>query len=100
VNRHAREDALGALTQPRSPVNSGELLSGVQCLTVMEQDKRSYRQLKRDIKRAGNRQRRRHLQRDLQNNPEDAPLSDFDFGRRGTASLNGNDHDAKRRKRE
>lgn len=65
----------------------------------MEQDKRSYRQLKRDLKRAGNRKRRRQLQRDLQDNPEDATASEFDFGRTSTAGLNGNDRDATRRKR-
>jgi hypothetical protein len=66
----------------------------------MEQDKRGYRQLKRDLKRAGNRKRRRHLQRDLHDNPDEAPYSAFDFGRRGTAGLNGNDQDATRRKRD
>jgi hypothetical protein len=67
-------------------------------LTDMDQDKRSYRQLKRDLKRAGNRKRRRHLQRELQDNPEDAARSEFDFGRSSTAGLNGNDRDATRRR--
>jgi hypothetical protein len=66
----------------------------------MEQDKRNFRQLKRDLKRAGNRKRRRHLQRELRDNPEDAPFREFQFGRRGTAGLNGNDQDATRRKKE
>ena len=65
----------------------------------MEQDKRSYRQLKRDLKRAGNRKRRRRLQRDLLDNPDDAPHGDFTFGRDSTAGLNGNDRDATRRQR-
>lgn len=64
----------------------------------MEQDKRSFRQLKRDLKRAGNRKRRRQLQRDLLGNPEDATHNTFDFGRNSTAGLNGNDRDATRRK--
>ncbi|HEY7428680.1 MAG TPA: hypothetical protein VH682_30905 [Gemmataceae bacterium] len=64
----------------------------------MDQDKRQFRQLKRDLKRAGNRKRRRHLQRELLENPEDAGQSDFDFGRDSTAGLNGNDHDATRRR--
>ncbi|MGH7172326.1 MAG: hypothetical protein ACRELF_07235 [Gemmataceae bacterium] len=64
----------------------------------MEQDKRGFRQLKRDLKRAGNRKRRRQLQRDLQDNPDDAS-SVFDFGRDSSAGLNGNDRDATRRQR-
>lgn len=70
-----------------------------EALINMDQDKRSYRQLKRDLKRAGNRKRRRQLQRDLQHNPEGAAASEFDFGRDSTAGLNGNDRDATRRNR-
>jgi hypothetical protein len=66
----------------------------------MDQDKRKYRQFKRDLKRAGNRKRRRHLQRDLLENPEDAAHSAFDFGRCSTSGLNGNDRDATRRNRD
>ncbi len=69
-------------------------------LTDMDQDKRRYRQLKRDIKKAGNRARRRHLQRELTDNPEGAARNDFDFGRKSSAWLNGNDHDATRRRPE
>jgi len=65
----------------------------------MDQDKRKYRQLKRDLKKAGNRKRRRQLQRDLSENPEEAAHSEFDFGRDSSAGLNGNDRDATRRKR-
>lgn len=64
----------------------------------MDNDKRKYRQLKRDLKKTGNRKRRRHLQRDLLENPEDAAHSSFDFGRHSTSGLNGNDRDATRRK--
>jgi len=66
----------------------------------MEQDKRGFRQLKRDLKRAGNRKRRRHLQRELHEKPEEAPYSAFQFGRRSTQDLNGNDQDSTRRKNE
>jgi hypothetical protein len=34
----------------------------------------------------------------LQENPEDAAHSSFDFGRNRTSELNGNDRDATRRK--
>jgi hypothetical protein len=64
----------------------------------MEQDKRIYRQLKRDLKRAGNRKRRRHLQRELLDNPDESVRGEFTFGRHGTAALNGNDRDATRRR--
>jgi len=64
----------------------------------MDQDKRRYRQLKRDIKKAGNRKRRQHLKRQLHDNPEEAAHPDFDFGRDSSASLNGNDNDATRRR--
>ena len=69
-------------------------------LSDMEQDKRGFRQLKRDLKRAGNRKRRRQLQRDLVDNPDDAAHGEFDFGRDSSAGLNGNDRDATRRKGE
>jgi hypothetical protein len=62
-------------------------------------DKRKYRKLKRDIKRAGNKRRRRYLKRDLTQNPEEAPNSDFHFGRDSSAGLNGLDQDATRRPR-
>jgi hypothetical protein len=63
-------------------------------------DKRAYRQLKRDVKRAGNRRRRQHLKRELADNPEEAHLSEFDFGSDSSAALNGLDDDATRRRRE
>ena len=65
----------------------------------MDQDKRRYRQLKRDIKKAGNRKRRQHLKRQLAENPEDAAHSEFDFGRDSSTGLNGLDRDATRRRR-
>jgi hypothetical protein len=64
----------------------------------MDQEKRHYRQLKRDVKRAGTRKMRRYLQRDLADNPEEAAHSEFDYGRRSSASLNGNDRDPSRRR--
>jgi hypothetical protein len=64
----------------------------------MDQDKRRHRELKRDVKKAGNRKRRRALQRDLIDNPEEAAHSEFDFGRDSSAGLNGVDRDATRRR--
>lgn len=63
-----------------------------------QDDKRLYRNMKREIKRAGNRQRRQHLKRTLEENPEEAAHTEFDFGRNTSANLNGNDNDATRRR--
>jgi hypothetical protein len=60
-------------------------------------DKRLMRKLKREIKRAGNRQRRQHLKRTLQD-PEGAADAEFDYGRNTSANLNGNDRDATRQR--
>ena len=67
---------------------------------MVDPDKRRYRQLKRDIKKAGNRARRRHLKRELTESPEEAAQTDFDFGRKSSASLDGYDRDATRRRDE
>ncbi len=64
----------------------------------MDQDKRFYRKLKRDVKRAGTRKMRRHLRRELADNPAEAAGTDFDYGRASSAPLNGNDRDATRRR--
>jgi hypothetical protein len=66
----------------------------------MDPDKRQFRKLKRDLKRAGSKRRRRFLKRELEENPEDAPHSEFDFGRTSSAGFNGMDQDSTRRKRE
>jgi hypothetical protein len=64
----------------------------------MDQDKRQLRDLKRAIKRAGNKSRRQQLKRDLADNPEDAHRSEFEFGRSSSVGLNGIDRDATRRR--
>lgn len=66
----------------------------------MNDDKRRHRQLKRDVKKAGNRKRRRHLDRDLARDPEHAHESEFDFGRHSSEVFNGNDQDATRQRDE
>jgi hypothetical protein len=65
---------------------------------LVEQDKRQFRKLKRDIKRAGNKRRRQHLKRDLIENPEEAPYSEYDFGRNTSTGLNGLDNDSTRKR--
>jgi hypothetical protein len=58
----------------------------------MEHDhKRQLRQLKREIKRAGNKRLRRQLRREVVENPEDAHFAEVSFGRLSSAGLNGLD---------
>lgn len=76
---------------PKPPPRTGK---GVNLMR--DQEKRQFRKLKRDVKRAGNKRRRRHLKRELTANPESASFSEFHFGRDSSAPLNGMDHDATR----
>lgn len=58
----------------------------------MEADKkRFYRNLKRQLKKAGRRKRRRALKEDLAENPEEAHWSEHEYGRSSTEWLNGLD---------
>ena len=61
-------------------------------------DKRKLRKLKRGVKRDGSKHRRRDLKRQLDENPEEAPHSEENFGRYSSENLNGMDRDATRRK--
>jgi len=63
---------------------------------MRDQEKRQFRKLKRDVKRAGNKRRRQHLKRELTDNPEGAPFSEFHFGRGSSVPLDGMDQDATR----
>jgi hypothetical protein len=62
------------------------------------EDKRQLRKLKRDLKQAGNKRRRQFLKRELAENPEEAPFSEFDYGHTSSQTLNGLDQDATRRR--
>jgi hypothetical protein len=62
-----------------------------------EPTKRELRQQKREIKRAGSQRRRRLLKQALRDHPEDAPSTEFDFGRSSSSPFNGMDHDSTRR---
>ncbi len=64
----------------------------------MDQDKRFLRKLKREVKRAGNKRRRQFLKRQLAENPREAPYAEFEFGQDSSASFNGLDRDATRRR--
>jgi len=60
--------------------------------------KRELRKLKRTLKRAGTKHRRRDLKRQLAENPEGAPDAAENFGRYSSENLNGLDQDATRRR--
>jgi hypothetical protein len=60
------------------------------------EDKRRQRELKRTVKKDGNRRRRRAFKRKLEADPEEAPFAVFDFGRESSASMNGGDRDRTR----
>ena len=62
----------------------------------MYQEKRLYRNLKRSVKRTGNKRRRQHLKRELSERPQEAPFSEFDFGHSSSKGMNGLDEDATR----
>jgi hypothetical protein len=64
----------------------------------IDPDKRRMRDLKRSVKRAGNKHRRRELKRDLAENPEGAAESEETFGGNSSAGFNGMDQDATRRR--
>ncbi len=63
-------------------------------------DKRLQRRLKREIKKAGNKRRRRSLKEDLRRNPEEAAFSEETFGKHSSQPLNAQDNDATRRKKD
>lgn len=63
----------------------------------MDQQKRQLRKLKRDLKRAGSKHRRRDLKRELAENPDEAHRSEESFGRSSSQGLNGLDDDPTRR---
>ena len=65
---------------------------------MVDPDKRRLRKLKRDVKRAGGKRRRQHLKRELTENPEEAPYTEFDFGSDSSSTLNALDRDATRRR--
>ena len=63
----------------------------------MDQQKRQLRKLKRELKRAGSKHRRRDLKRELAENPDEAHRSEESFGRSSSQVLNGLDDDPTRR---
>jgi len=64
----------------------------------VDPEKRKLRELKRVVKKAGNRHRRKALKRDLEKHPDEAAYSDEDLGCNRSDSFNGNDHDSTRKR--
>ena len=62
-------------------------------------DKRRMRDLKRAIKKRGNKRRRAELKRNLADNPEEAAQAEEDLGKHRSDQLNRLDDDSTRRKR-
>jgi hypothetical protein len=61
-------------------------------MTMGKDRKRQYRELKREVKKRGNRQRRHFFKDQLRDNPEEAHLMDWNFeGKTRSESLNGMD---------
>ncbi|QEG31468.1 hypothetical protein GobsT_62900 [Gemmata obscuriglobus] len=63
-------------------------------------DKRMLRDLKRKLKKRGNKHRRAELKRDLAENPEEAAHAEEDLGRYRSDTLNRLDNDSTRRKKD
>lgn len=63
-------------------------------------DKRQLRKLKRVLKRAGSKHRRRDLKQQLAENPEAAADADENLGRHRSDGFNGLDHDSTRKRLE
>jgi hypothetical protein len=64
----------------------------------VDPDKRKLRELKRAIKKRGNKARRQSLKRQLAENPEEAADATDEVGRHRSANFNGLDNDSTRRK--
>ena len=62
-------------------------------------DKNRLRSLKREIKRSGNKKVRSRLKKDLATNPDDAHLTQVDYGGRTSKKMNGIDYDSTRKKK-
>jgi hypothetical protein len=62
-------------------------------------DKKHYRQIKRDIKRAGTKRLRQQLKNDLADHPEEAHWDEVDHAELSSKGMNGLDQDSTRKPR-
>lgn len=63
-------------------------------------DKRKMREIKRAVKKRGNKHRRAELKRALSENPEEAAHAEEDLGGYNSSALNKLDNDSTRRKKD
>ena len=63
-------------------------------------DKRKMREIKRAVKKRGNKHRRAELKRTLSANPEEAAHAEEDLGGYNSSALNKLDNDSTRRKKD
>ena len=63
-------------------------------------DKRMLREIKRAVKKRGNKHRRAELKRGLSENPEEAAHAEENLGRYRSDTLNKLDNDSTRRKKD
>jgi len=63
-------------------------------------DKRKLREIKRALKKRGNKHRRQQLKKDLAENPEEAAHSEEDLGGYRSDTLNKLDNDSTRKKKD
>lgn len=66
----------------------------------VDPDKRKMREMKRAVKKRGNKHRRHALKRQLEENPDEAAVVEETFGRHSSVTFNGLDQDSTRRKDE
>jgi hypothetical protein len=69
-------------------------------MIMPDPDKRKMRELKRALKKRGNKHRRQQLKKNLAENPEGAADAEEDLGGYRSDTLNKLDNDSTRRKKE
>lgn len=65
----------------------------------VDPDKRKMREVKRAVKKRGNKHRRQELKKTLAENPDEAAHAEENLGRFRSDALNGLDRDSTRRKK-
>lgn len=66
----------------------------------VDPDKRKMREVKRAVKKRGNKHRRQELKKTLADNPEEAAHAEENLGRFRSDTLNGMDRDSTRKKKD
>jgi hypothetical protein len=70
---------------------------------MKKDNKKQFREAKRQVKKDGNRERRRYLKKQLLDDPENAHLydeDDYDYGFNSSTHYNGIDRDSTRRRQQ